>query len=208
MTAALGMNPLDPDGFAAGPFHAWWLSEPLRAALRPTRANPDRRRASAGRNARLHRATTALLSVFGLFFGAVSTALLERELAQAAPAAPPSGTAGIGETSVRMSQLPAVAKLTVSQRAVSVEPPFNHGAAARALSTAAASTGACSDGKHWGRAKILVKFSPSGRSTAMVVGGELGRSAVGVCIAEQMEMARIPPFRGKDVIVSKTVQFR
>jgi hypothetical protein len=217
MSAPLDVRPEDEGLAAASPFHAWWLAE-LRTSLAPTAseiepaAGSDCPPASSRKKPNLHRVKLALLCAASLLSGAAVTALLERAPARAAQrttaAGAPTGIVEVGEIKV-MSRPPAVAKLDVSARAVTVEPPFNRKAAAAAVSAAAARTSVCSDGRQRGSARVMITFAPSGRATsAMVAGGELGRSPLGICIADQMQSASVPPFSGQDVTVSKTVHFR
>jgi hypothetical protein len=217
MSARVDLKPEDEGLATASPFHAWWLAE-LRSSLAPTaceiepEAGSDCPPASSRKETNLQRVKLASLCAGSLLCGAAVMAALERAPGQAAPrtaaSGTPTGIVEIGEIKV-MNRPSAVAKLDVSSRAVTVEPPFNRKAAASAVSAAAARTSVCSDGRQRGSARVMITFAPSGRATStMVAGGELGRSAVGICIADQMQSASVPPFSGQDVTVSKTIHFR
>jgi hypothetical protein len=203
MTALRVSNPEDEELAAATPFHAWWLCD-LRSSLTPAERPLD--------SAPVGRRPQVLLCALGLACGAASMALVERHAPPAAQPATaaraPTGVVEIGEIRVIRPES-AVAKHAVSPRTVTPAPPFNRKAAEKALSAAAASTSACRDGRQQGTGRVMITFAPSGRATsAMVAGGELGRSAVGLCIADRMQSAHVPPFSGEDVTLSKTIHFR
>ncbi len=83
---------------------------------------------------------------------------------------------------------------------------FNTGAASQALSVAASQTSICKkpDGPT-GAGKVQVTFAPSGRATtANVVSGPYGGTAVGGCISGVFKRAKVPPFSGDPVTVSKS----
>lgn len=85
-------------------------------------------------------------------------------------------------------------------------PPFNKSAAISALSSAAGSAAGCKvPGGPTGSGKAIVTFAPSGRVTsANVSGGKFGGSSVGGCVASRFRGARVPPFSGNAVTVSKS----
>jgi hypothetical protein len=57
----------------------------------------------------------------------------------------------------------------------------------------------------WGSGKALVTFAPSGRATtANVTGSSFGGTPVGGCVANIFRRAKIPPFTGDPVTVSKS----
>jgi hypothetical protein len=88
----------------------------------------------------------------------------------------------------------------------STAPPFSTDAAKSALSSAASNAASCktSDGPT-GSGKVQVTFVPSGRVTsANVVSGPFGGTAVGGCIARTFRQARVPKFSGDAQIVSKS----
>jgi hypothetical protein len=86
--------------------------------------------------------------------------------------------------------------------------PFNRDAAAAALASAAAtaaSSCAQPDGPT-GSGKVTVTFSPTGRATQALVGGDFAGTSVGGCIAKVFRQATIPPFSGQPTTVAKTVR--
>jgi predicted Zn finger-like uncharacterized protein len=83
---------------------------------------------------------------------------------------------------------------------------FNKGAAISALSSAASAASGCKrpDGPT-GSGKAVVTFAPSGNVTsATVSGGSFGGTSVGGCIASVFRRAKVPPFEGGPVTVSKS----
>lgn len=85
--------------------------------------------------------------------------------------------------------------------------PFDRGAAASALASAAAQASACrKDGDPSGVANVTLTFAPSGRvTTAKLSGPPFAGTATGGCIASTLRHAKIPPFDGDMVTVSKTI---
>ena len=55
-----------------------------------------------------------------------------------------------------------------------------------------------------GSGKVSVTFAPSGRATATSVAGELAGTEVGGCVARLFRAAKVPPFSGDPVTVSKS----
>jgi len=84
--------------------------------------------------------------------------------------------------------------------------PFNKSAAISALGSAAANAAGCKvPGGPTGSGKAIVTFAPSGRVTsANVSGGKFGGTSVGGCVASRFRGARVPPFSGSPVTVSKS----
>jgi len=82
---------------------------------------------------------------------------------------------------------------------------FDKNAAVAALGAAAASAGSCKnpDGPV-GSGKVSVTFAPSGRATATNVAGELAGTEVGGCVARLFRTAKVPPFSGDPVTVTKS----
>ncbi|HYQ14673.1 MAG TPA: GYF domain-containing protein [Polyangiaceae bacterium] len=82
---------------------------------------------------------------------------------------------------------------------------FDKNAAVAALGAAAASAGSCKkpDGPT-GSGKVSVTFAPSGRATATSVAGDLAGTEVGGCVARIFRAAKVPPFSGDPVTVSKS----
>lgn len=83
---------------------------------------------------------------------------------------------------------------------------FDKGAARSALASAAANAATCKiPGGPTGSGKAIVTFAPSGRvTTANVVGGKFGGTSVGGCVASRFRRARVPPFSGGPITVSKS----
>lgn len=84
--------------------------------------------------------------------------------------------------------------------------PFNIAAAKSALISAAANAAGCAKpGGPSGSGKVQVTFSPSGRVTsAQVVSGPFGGTAVGGCVASTFRRARVPAFSGGAKTVAKS----
>jgi predicted Zn finger-like uncharacterized protein len=83
---------------------------------------------------------------------------------------------------------------------------FNVGAAKQALAVAASQATICKkpDGPT-GTGKATVTFAPSGRATTAVIsGGSFGGTTVGGCISNVFKRAKVPPFEGAPVTVSKS----
>jgi hypothetical protein len=83
---------------------------------------------------------------------------------------------------------------------------FSKSAAIASLGAAAAQAAACKkpDGPS-GTGRATVTFAPSGRVTsANVSGGGFGGTATGGCVASIFRRARVPPFSGGSVTVSKS----
>lgn len=95
---------------------------------------------------------------------------------------------------------------TEAPKADSSAPPFNKAAAISALSSAAGSAAGCKvPGGPTGTGRAIVTFAPSGRVTsANVSGGKFGGTSVGGCVASRFRSARVPPFSGNAVTVSKS----
>lgn len=85
--------------------------------------------------------------------------------------------------------------------------PFDRSAASAAMSSAVGSASGCKkEGDPSGVAHVTVTFAPSGRVTQANIGGPpFAGTATGGCIARAFKTARIPPFEGDPVTVSKTV---
>ena len=96
------------------------------------------------------------------------------------------------------------------EKPVEEAPPFNTGAAKRALSSAAANASASckKPGGPSGKGRVSVTFMPSGRATRTIVGGDFAGTSTGGCIARVFRGARIPKFSGNPKKVSKTVRIQ
>lgn len=122
------------------------------------------------------------------------------ETTAAAAAKPATATASKSDTSS------AKAAKAEAPKADASAPPFNKSAAISALSSAAANAASCKvPGGPTGTGKAIVTFAPSGRVTsANVSGGKFGGTSVGGCVASRFRGARVPPFSGNAVTVSKS----
>jgi hypothetical protein len=91
------------------------------------------------------------------------------------------------------------------EAAPSDAPPFDKNAAIAALSAAAGSAQTCKtpDGPS-GSGKVSITFMPSGRATNTQVSGDLAGTAAGGCVARLFRAAKVPPFSGDPVTVSKS----
>lgn len=89
-------------------------------------------------------------------------------------------------------------------------PKFDVGAARAALQAAAANAAGCGKpGGPTGSGKVQVTFSTSGRVTsATVVAGPFGGTAVGGCVASTFRRARVPAFSGGSQTVAKSFSVR
>jgi len=83
--------------------------------------------------------------------------------------------------------------------------PFDKAAAIAALTAAAGNAQSCKtpDGPSGG-GKVSITFMPSGRATNTSVSGDLAGTAVGGCVARLFRSAKVPPFSGDAVTVSKS----
>jgi len=84
--------------------------------------------------------------------------------------------------------------------------PFSISAAQAALGSAAGGAGSCKKpGGPTGSGKVQVTFAPSGRVTsANVAGPPFAGTPVGGCVAGVFRRAKVPPFSGNPVTVSKS----
>ena len=142
---------------------------------------------------------------------AVATPSAAAASAKAATSAGPTPAAA-GATPAALADKPAAKPPEPPAAAKPPEPPataegaaFDKNAAVAALSAAAASAASCktADGPT-GSGKVSVTFAPSGRATATSVAGELAGTEVGGCVARLFRAAKVPPFSGDPVTVSKS----
>lgn len=96
---------------------------------------------------------------------------------------------------------------TAAEPAVVEHGPFQPDAARAALDEAAVQAASCRTGDDpAGSATVIVTFAPSGRVTSATVNGKpFAGTATGGCIASAMRRAKVPPFDGEKVTVSKTI---
>ena len=118
----------------------------------------------------------------------------------AAPSAP-----GTSAALAKPADKPAEAKKPDAPAAPAAGADFDKGAAVAALSAAAASAASCKkpDGPTGG-GKASVTFAPSGRATNSTVSGAFAGTEVGGCVARVFRSAKVPPFAGDPVTVSKS----
>ena len=82
---------------------------------------------------------------------------------------------------------------------------FSRDAARSALAGAAGAASGCKKkGGPTGRGRVTVTFAPSGRATQATVGAPFAGTSVGSCAAAAFRSARVPPFDGGAVTVSKS----
>lgn len=146
-----------------------------------------------------------------------STSPASASAAAPASARPATSTAATPAAAVAAATpaTPAAAAKPADPAAAAAKPPeapaategaaFDKNAAVAALSAAAASAGSCktADGPT-GAGKVSVTFAPSGRATATSVAGDLAGTEVGGCVARLFRAAKVPPFTGDPVTVSKS----
>jgi hypothetical protein len=108
--------------------------------------------------------------------------------------APPTGTA-------KASDEPAPKESTTKPAGGGA---FDPGAAKEALTAAANNAPSCREATGpMGGGRVTITFAPSGRPTTVAVTGELAGTTVGSCVARLFRAARVPPFSGDPVTVSK-----
>ena len=89
---------------------------------------------------------------------------------------------------------------------VVADQPFNRGAAVSAMSAAASQAASCKKpGGPTGSGKATLTFAPTGRVTsATVTTPPFAGTAVGGCVASVFRRAKVPPFTGNPITVSKS----
>lgn len=112
---------------------------------------------------------------------------------------PATGTSTTGSTT-------ATKPTETKPAATSGGAAFDVGAAKAALSAAAANAASCAKpGGPTGSGKVQVTFAPSGRVTsAEVISGPFGGTAVGGCVATKFRAARVPAFSGSPQTAAKS----
>jgi len=121
---------------------------------------------------------------------------------------------GGGKASPVTSKPPAETKSTDKKAETKSSEPaassgaggFNKDAAVSALSVAASQATVCKRPEGpWGSGRAVITFASSGRvTTANVTGDPFGGTTVGGCVASVFRRAKIPPFGGDPVTVSKS----
>lgn len=136
-----------------------------------------------------------------------------RALAQPKNNAPSSTTPTEAPVTKPKAEAPAEPAPVTPKPEVKPEPPaepsgpFDRAAAAAALTTAAGTASTCrKDGDPSGTASVVITFAPSGRVTsANISGPPFAGTPTGGCIAAALRKAKVPPFEGDRVTVSKTI---
>ena len=120
---------------------------------------------------------------------------------------PTTGTVPAGGKEPGKSSAEAAPATETEKPAAASTAPFDRGAAIAALRSAAAAASSCRRGTDpSGTATVTVTFANSGRAiNANVSGPPFAGTATGGCIAAAMRRARVPPFSGSRVTVSKRV---
>jgi hypothetical protein len=129
---------------------------------------------------------------------------------------PPAAAETTADTTSAPTAEPSAAPTAEPSATATAEPaaeagPFDRGAARAALSSAAGAASGCGspEGISSKTVTVSVTFAPSGRvTTAMVAGGPYAGTPQGSCIASAFRAARVPPFEGSFVTVSKTVRLQ
>jgi predicted Zn finger-like uncharacterized protein len=162
--------------------------------------------------------STAPTATAGLEPSATAAPSAPAEASAAASASPPAAAGGaapiaaatINKPAKKEPDAPAAATATATATPAAPSPSpdlaaFDKNAAVAALGAAAANAGGCKkpDGPT-GSGKVSVTFAPSGRATATSVAGELAGTEVGGCVARLFRSAKVPPFSGDPVTVSKS----
>ncbi len=139
----------------------------------------------------------------------------EAQAATAEPAAPagttagatkePAASSGTTTTKPATSEPAKTTASTASSSSGGSGKSFDVAAAKAALSAAAANAGACGQpGGPKGPGKVQLTFAPSGRvTTANVIEGPFGGTAVGGCVSSTFKRARVPAFDGAPQTVTK-----
>jgi hypothetical protein len=134
------------------------------------------------------------------------------------PAPPPSAEAkvedkdgkptsgGTGKTSSGGPSTRKDAKKDDAPAPVTADQPFNRGAAVAAMSAAASQASGCKKpGGPTGSGKATLTFAPTGRVTSATVDSPpFAGTAVGGCVAAIFRRAKVPPFTGNPIRVSKS----
>ena len=127
-----------------------------------------------------------------------------------APAASPSQTGGApakqppSNDPLASNRVPVVDPWGARQPTQNTGREFNRGAAVAALNAASVAAKSCAGQVGTGRVRVV--FSPSGAvSSATVDGAPFAGTPQGGCIAGAFRAAKVPPFEGSPVTVSKSV---
>ena len=84
-------------------------------------------------------------------------------------------------------------------------PPFNVKVAKERLSTIATTVASCKEGGRAGKGRVLIVFAPTGvPESVTLVGPPFEATAAGACIVARFQQARVPPFDGPSMPVTKS----
>jgi predicted Zn finger-like uncharacterized protein len=131
----------------------------------------------------------------------------EEKAAEASKAATPGSAAGAKKEAAPKKEDTTKPKDTAAPAAAAGgDQPFNKSAAISALGAASNGAASCKKlGGPTGSGKVTVTFANSGRVTsANVNGGPFAGTSVGGCVASLFRKAKVPPFSGSPVTVSKS----
>lgn len=130
----------------------------------------------------------------------------KEEEAKAKTTTSKSSSSSSSSSSKASTASPSTKPKTTPKPAATGGAAFNVGAARAALSAASANAAACKKpGGPVGSGKVQVTFSTSGRVTsAQVISGPFGGTAVGGCVASTFRRARVPAFSGSPQTVAKS----
>jgi hypothetical protein len=122
------------------------------------------------------------------------------------PAAPTAAGAGATPAAATPGGAkPADAKKPESPAPAAGGADFDRAAAVTSLGAAAANAASCRKAEGpFGSGKASVTFAPSGRATQANITGAFAGTEVGGCVARLFRSARVPPFGGDPVTVSKS----
>jgi predicted Zn finger-like uncharacterized protein len=117
----------------------------------------------------------------------------------------PAATPGTPTAATKPTEAATKPEKPAEAPAASDAPPFDKAAAISALSAAAGNAQSCKTADSpGGNGKVSITFMPSGRATNTQVSGDLAGTAVGGCVARLFRSAKVPPFSGEAVTVSKS----
>ncbi len=184
------------DAAAAGPTTA---PSPTRSAS-PTAEDPKKKTPASATDTEKDKAKAAPAAPAQPAGGALAGT--SNEKSETSTGAPPAGGTAPAKTTAATTPVAKTEKPAGAGAA-----PFDRGAAVAALRTAAGAASSCRRGSDpSGTATVTVTFANSGRAiNANVSGPPFAGTATGGCIAAAMRRARVPPFSGDRVTVSKRV---
>jgi len=106
---------------------------------------------------------------------------------------------GVVAETVKLQETPTQKLPPMTER-----PPLNRSAAITALSSASMQTASCrSSSGPAGRGQATVTFSPDGHVQGVSVSAPFSGTAVGSCVTRAFRGARVPPYQGSPVTLSR-----